>query len=212
MNYRRTVSQLAVILGAVSLFLIVMGCPNSQTHNANSSRGKDAVESHNSEKGGEERADKSASGKNKKHTQKLFIIERSKNANIVRYDAQITSDGTLNAEKPVIAYWILKADEGQRAELSTLQRKFAYGFSTRPAESGDGFVMKMVPLPERDIRIRKVDTTVRAELKIDEKRAILTKVYVDSDSTWTGPEVNYVKLFGKATKGGEKLTEKIVRD
>lgn len=212
MNYGRAVSQFLVILGALALVLGIMGCPNSQTHNNKSSNGKGSTESHNSKNDGEDGTNKSGDEKKKKHTQKLFIIERSKNANIVRYDAQITSEGKLNTEKPVIGYWILKADEGQRAELSGLQRKFAYGFSTKPAESGEGFIMKMVPLPKREIRVRKVDKTVRAELKIDGKPAILNKIYVDSDSTWTGPKVNYVKLFGRAIKGGKKLSEKVVQD
>lgn len=143
-------------------------------------------------------------------TPKLFIIERSKNANIVRYDAQLTKDGKLNPEEPVVAYWILHADEGQRAELSWMQKKMAYGFETKPAPSGDGYLMKMVPLPKRELRIKKVDEAVQAQLEIDGKPAVLEKIYVDSDPGLTGPSVNYVKLFGKDLETGEKREEKIV--
>ena len=38
--------------------------------------------------------------------QHLFKIERSKNANIVQYDAQVGPDGKLLKKEPVVAYWI----------------------------------------------------------------------------------------------------------
>ena len=36
-------------------------------------------------------------------TSPLFIIERSKNANVVHYDARLTADGELDPNEPVIA-------------------------------------------------------------------------------------------------------------
>ena len=39
--------------------------------------------------------------------QSLFRIERSKNANILQYDAQIGPDGKLNKKEPVIVYCVL---------------------------------------------------------------------------------------------------------
>ena len=35
--------------------------------------------------------------------QDLFRIERSKNANIIQYDAQVRPDGKLDRKKPVVA-------------------------------------------------------------------------------------------------------------
>jgi hypothetical protein len=146
----------------------------------------------------------------KEDPEKLFIIERSKNANIVRYDAQLTDEGELDSDKPVVAYWILHADNGQREDLSWMQRKMAYGFKTKPAPDGEGYIMEMKPLPKRELRIKVVDGDAQAHLKIDGKPAVLKKIYVDSDQGWTGPDVNYVKLFGKDLETGEERTEKIV--
>jgi len=36
----------------------------------------------------------------------LFHIERSKNANIVQYDAQVAVDGRLFEKEPIVGYWI----------------------------------------------------------------------------------------------------------
>jgi hypothetical protein len=45
--------------------------------------------------------------------QPLFKIERSKNANIIQYDAQLGADGKLHAREPVVAYWLRLAEQGQ---------------------------------------------------------------------------------------------------
>ena len=50
-------------------------------------------------------------------TSPLFIIERSTNANVVHYDARLTADGNLDPEEPVIADWILLAEDGRRKKL-----------------------------------------------------------------------------------------------
>ena len=43
--------------------------------------------------------------------QSLFVIERSKNANVVQYDARLTADGVLDPKEPVKVYWILLAED-----------------------------------------------------------------------------------------------------
>src|ERR1039457_5763512 len=59
-------------------------------------------------------------------TQPLFIIERNKNANVVHYDAQLTTDGKLDPKGPVIAYWVLLAKGGRRQNLNWIEKKTAY--------------------------------------------------------------------------------------
>lgn len=44
-------------------------------------------------------------------SQSLFVLERSTNANVIHYDAKITSDGTTDPKEPVIAYWVMSAEE-----------------------------------------------------------------------------------------------------
>ena len=72
-------------------------------------------------------------------TQPLFIIERSKNANVVHYDARLTADGKLDPREPVIAYWVLSAEDGRREELSWIEKKKAYGFDMKPDPSVKGY-------------------------------------------------------------------------
>ncbi len=212
----RTQHLICTLLTAAIIALPPLGCsPNGQA-NGDSGASQPALETSEDE-GGEEDVGSSSAGSEtdadeQSPTPRLFIIERSKNANIVAYDARLTEEGELDAEEPVEAYWILDAEGGQREELSWLQKKMAYGFETKPASSGEGSVMKMVPLPKRELRVRKVDGKVRAELEIDGRPAVLEKIYVDSDARLTGPKVNYVELFGRDLETGEKRYEKIVPD
>jgi Domain of unknown function (DUF4833) len=53
----------------------------------------------------------------------LFVIERSTNANVVYYDARVTKSGKLNAEEPVVAYWIMLAGNGRREELNPIEKE-----------------------------------------------------------------------------------------
>jgi hypothetical protein len=47
-------------------------------------------------------------------TQPLFTIERSKNANVLHYEANLTAQGELDPKEPIVIYWIMKAEKGQR--------------------------------------------------------------------------------------------------
>ena len=145
-------------------------------------------------------------------TRPLFTIERSKNANVVHYDARLNSAGELDSEEPVIAYYIMLAEDGRRKELNWIEKRLAYGFDIAPDPSAGGYKMTMVAVPESPISVKKVGSSVRAELVIDGKPAVLEKMYIDATEGLTGPTVNYIKVYGKDLKTGKKLFEKVVRD
>src|SRR5579864_7633395 len=48
----------------------------------------------------------------------LFVIAKNTNANAVHYDAELTKDGKLDPNQPVVAYWIMAAENGHRQELN----------------------------------------------------------------------------------------------
>ena len=61
----------------------------------------------------------------------LFHVERSRNANIVQYDALLDSNGDLLAKEPVDGYWIRHAEQGEVKTLTWVRKKFAYGNKVR---------------------------------------------------------------------------------
>jgi hypothetical protein len=145
-------------------------------------------------------------------TQPLFLIERSKNANVVHYDAQFNADGKLDSKAPVVAYWIMLAEDGRREDLNWVERKKAYGFDIKPDASGAGYQMTVVSAPKRPITVKKEGGVFRAELVIDGHLALLEKMYINSTDGMIGPKVHYIELRGKDVKTGEKRVEKIVPD
>jgi hypothetical protein len=143
-------------------------------------------------------------------TSPLFIIERSKNANVVHYDARLTADGKLDPKGPVIAYWVLLAKDGRREKLSWIEKKKAYGFTIKPDQSVNGYKMTLVAAPERQITVKKEKDAVRAEAVIDGRPAVLEKMYINASDGLTGPKVHYVEVYGKDLQTGEKRREKMV--
>jgi hypothetical protein len=139
-------------------------------------------------------------------TQPLFIIERNKNANVVHYDAQLTADGKLDRKKPVIAYWVMLAQDGRRENLNWIEKKMAYGINIKPYPSVNGYQMTIVAAPQRSITVKKVGSAVRAEIVIDGRSAILEKIYINA----SGHTVHYLELYGKDVQTGEKRFEKII--
>ena len=146
-----------------------------------------------------------------KKTQPLFIIERSKNANVVHYDARLTADGKLDPNEPVIAYWVLLTEDGRKEDLNWIEKKKAYGFHITPDPSVKGFQMTLVSVPEGTITVRKEGDTARAERDIDGRPAVLEKIYINAADGLFGPKVNYIELYGKDIKTGEKRYQKIVK-
>ena len=140
--------------------------------------------------------------------QRLFRIERSKNANVVVYDALLTHDGLLQSDKPVDAYWLVLARDGQREKLSRIQKRFAYGFKTRFLDE-DTVVMQMAADIGRDITVDVVRGVPRAVTDIDGREAVLDRIYVKSIKGKLWPSVEYLELFGVDATTGKERYERI---
>ena len=142
-------------------------------------------------------------------TSPLFFIERSKNANVVHYDAQITADGKLDPKEPVIAYWVLLAEDGRREKLSWIEKKEAYGFTIKPDPSVNGYKMTLVAAPEQQIIVKKEKGAVRAEAVIDGRPSVLEKMYINASEGVLGPKVQYIEVYGKDLQTGKERREKM---
>jgi hypothetical protein len=141
---------------------------------------------------------------------KLFFIQRSKNANEVHYDARVTKGGTLDPKDPVEGYWLNKASDGSRSPITVLQR-IAYGFDVDA--NGDGtWKMKLKAFSERPLTLIRVAGRWRAQTTIAKKPAYMTKLYVATDESGVMPKVLYVDVFGEEVGSGAALQEHIVKN
>ena len=131
----------------------------------------------------------------------LFIIARSTNANIVRYDIHRRPDGQLDTLHPVEAYWLMLAENGRREDLSWMEREMAYGFSVSRV-STTGFSIRLVAFKQREIQVQLQGASYRARVAIAGKPAILNRIFVQTEERGgLLPRVRFVELQGIAENG-----------
>jgi len=143
-------------------------------------------------------------------SQPLFHIERSKNANIVQYDAQVAADGKLFKKDPVVGYWIRLNEEGQRKELSWLQRTFAYGFDAKLDKGRETAEINMKADVGQAIKVVRDGDRFRATITIDGAPSYFEKMYINANRKGLSLDVHYVELFGEDMKTGEARYEKLI--
>ncbi len=152
----------------------------------------------------------SACGAASEDFQHLFVIERSKNRNIVRYDARTTRDGDLAGEAPVIIYWVL--ENGETSDLSHVQKKYAYGIESQERLEHNRYEIVLTAFTERKLTVKKTDNGYKAFVLINGKETVLERIYVESREGFAGlPKVLYVDLFGRDGQTALPVTERIFR-
>jgi len=145
---------------------------------------------------------------------RLFYIQRSSNANTIVYDAQLGAKGRFNPDKPVVVYWLRYAEQGQRQELSWIQRTLAYGLS-RPELLGEELVTNWVSYRKRPLHLTiDADGHPVARIQINNRMAQLRRVFVQvGDSARANPKIafiNYIDLYGQDIKTRQPVHERFV--
>jgi hypothetical protein len=112
-----------------------------------------------------EKATKQLAGLRETSPNVLFFIARSKNENIVVYEAAKKSDSELDPAKPIDVYWLdidpayqqanrKKGVMSDRSDLNMIEKQFAYGVGFEAAPNKPGtFLLKLVALPERPVTL-----------------------------------------------------------
>ena len=139
----------------------------------------------------------------------LFRIERSKNANVVQYDARVGRDQRFARKDPVVAYWLRLAEDGRVQKLSWLQRAFAYGFDAKVNEQRDQVTLHLKALTGRPVKVRCGPADCRATTLIDGAPAYLSRIFVHSRGKGLGTEVDFIELYGEDVNGGGERYERI---
>jgi hypothetical protein len=142
--------------------------------------------------------------------QGLFRIERSKNANIIQYDAQVRPDGKLDSKKPVVAYWVRLAEQGQVKKLSWVQRTFAYGFKADLDDDLESVTLKMAAGIGKLVKIKRFGEHYKATINIDGKPSRLDRVYIDASGKGLFVTVNFIELYGFDLVDGEATYQRFV--
>jgi len=152
----------------------------------------------------------------------LFVIGRSKNLNIVVYEAKV-SGGELDAKEPVVVYWLdldpayqkQKRDKGvssDRLELNYIEKTMAYGLSSAANTAKPGhYTVSLVAFPKRavDVYFDKAKGRPVALIEINGQQCELIRIFVSATDSWTGlPKVQYVDVIGVDSQG-RQVSERI---
>lgn len=139
--------------------------------------------------------------------QRLFHIERNTNANIVVYDALFEKDGSLKEKDSIDVYWVRLAEEGQRKNLSRIERRMAYGYKEKEREGND-LIIEMRADIGRLITVSAQEGVYKAHIDINGKAAILEKVFIEAKEGFGLPSVEFIELHGVDAETGEPAYEK----
>ena len=131
----------------------------------------------------------------------LFHIERSKNANIVQYDARLGPDGLLDPEEPVVAYWIRLANEGEIKELSWVQKTFAYGFTAKLDTRHNTATLDMAADFGRTVTVKRDGEDYRAIAEINGESCYLDRIFIHATGKGITTRVEYIELYGTSVTG-----------
>jgi hypothetical protein len=143
--------------------------------------------------------------------QRLFVMARSKNSNVVHYDVRFDGRGGLDKKEPLNAYWVLHEQAGRREELSWLERRLAYGWEVVSAARGE-VVLRLTAFKQRPLRVVPRGGRYRALVRISGKASYLDKIFVTSAESGLVPRVLSVELFGSDAVSGAPLYERITND
>lgn len=139
---------------------------------------------------------------------RLFYLQRSMNSNTVVYDANITSKGQLDSDKPVKVYWLRYNNDGKKRGLNFAERNFAYGLNSDSIENGEAYLINLMAYSGRDIKVMiNANGLPEARVEINGKMSILKRIYLEISGSGFWTSVKSVELLGVDLKSGEQVIE-----
>lgn len=142
----------------------------------------------------------------------LFFIQRNHNANTIIYDANYDANGYLFEDEPVIVYWRRYDEQGQKMELRTIEKWYAYGIDLEKKERNI-YEIKLVADKNHKFWLKQLAPYKTIVLtNISKKLSVLEHIYIFADNSGIWPTVKYIELFGHDSKTQQKTYEKIIVD
>ncbi len=142
-------------------------------------------------------------------THHLFYLQRTPNTNTIMCELNLR-DGQPDPEDPVHVYWIRYQENGQKAELNYIQRKFAYGMKAKKV-SDNSYEINFVSYKKYKMHLKQgSDGRFHVFSRINQKEAILTRMYLSiNGGTFWSPNVEYVQVTGIDPVTRQEVQEKI---
>ena len=141
----------------------------------------------------------------------LFYLQRDPNTNTIIYELNVNKEGDLNKKEPVKVYWVRYGENGEKEELSFIQRKFAYGIQIKDLGK-DQYELRFVSHKKLPLYLMKSadDKKYHVYITVNQKKIQLNRIFVriEGGSFWL-PNVRYVELRGVNTANKAQAIERI---
>lgn len=138
----------------------------------------------------------------------LFYLQRTPNKNTIMCELNYEK-GKLVDDEPVHVYWLRYTENGEKAELNFVQRKFAYGMKCNKIKDGR-YQIYFVSYKKFKMELKPgTDKKYHAFATINNKESILTRIYlhINGGSFWS-PNVEYVDVTGVDPVSGQVVKER----
>lgn len=138
----------------------------------------------------------------------LFFLQRNQNTNTVVYELNFKHD-VLDTVAPIHIYWICYAEKGQIEELTSVQKKYAYGLTVKYIAK-DHYQLTFAADKKHIAELMKgPDNKYHVYDKISQKQAILSSVYLQiHGGSLFAPHIEYILLKGTDPETGAEIFEK----
>lgn len=129
-----------------------------------------------------------------KQVNHLFIIERSKDKNVINYDLNKNSNGSLDLNNPITIHW--KKTSGNIENLTWIQAKYAYGIKVTH-KSKELVKFKFVSYENKELMLIKRNKGYSVILNEGNSVVEVKKIYIhfNGGSFWF-PEIPQVDIEG----------------
>ncbi|MGZ3756782.1 MAG: DUF4833 domain-containing protein [Mucilaginibacter sp.] len=138
----------------------------------------------------------------------LFFLQRNQNTNTVVYELNYKK-GVLDTVQPVHAFWICYAERSQKEELTTIQKKMAYGLTTKRITENH-YELRLAADKNNVLQLMKgPDQKFHVFYTINQREAILNRIYLQiHGGSLFSPNVEYVLFSGADPETGMVIFEK----
>jgi len=140
----------------------------------------------------------------------LFYLQRTPNTNTIVYELNY-KNGEIDLENPVHEFWIRYQENGQRQELSYIQRKFAYGINSKKL-ANNRYELSFVSYKKYKMYLEPgPDKKLNVYTHINNKKVVLTSIFLkikEGGSFWS-PNIEYVEVSGFEPSSRSIIKEKL---
>lgn len=144
-----------------------------------------------------------------KSANRLFYIQHNLNTNTYVYDAQI-KNGKFVTSDPIEVYRIMYAEDGSKKELTSIQRKLAYGIKIH-SQNNENVTFNLNGYPTLIWKLSLKDGKPFVSVNLNKQLIYVEKMYIQTKEKTIGPstKVDYILISGKNNKN-QNIIEKFI--